>query len=161
MSRQWSSSRSDVSLHLLHTPHHQLQSPNSLLNLAKLFSHSDWVMLYPGKIRGDIPTALGDAANSVDLAKEESIHILNSASSVYPFSALSPLMLPGKYDFWCPEKMLGPFTRVSDWNECLWQTSLETLSRLEATGQPIAIRSGYENDAISEVRLSSLSTLLG
>ncbi|KAF5322041.1 hypothetical protein D9619_001890 [Psilocybe cf. subviscida] len=151
MSRQWSSMRSEVSLHLLHTPHHELLSPNNFLNLAKLFSQSDWVVLYPGKIRGDMPTALREAANSVNLDKETSIRVLNSASSVYPFPVLSPLMLPAKYDFWCPERMLAPLTRISDWNECLWQASLETLGKLEVTGRPTTMKAGHEKDLGVEV----------
>lgn len=153
MSKQWSLSRSEVSLHISHTPHHESQSPNSFLNLAKLFSQSDWVVLYPGRIRGDLPTAFREAVYSVNLEKETSIHVLNSVSSVYPFPAFSPLMLPAKYDFWCPERMLPPFTRVSDWNECLWQASLETLGKLGVTGQPMAMKAGHGKEASSEVQL--------
>jgi hypothetical protein len=113
-----------LSIHILHIPSGQPKSPNMYLNLARLFALTEWTLLYPSDISVQLHPQLCAHVDSPQLANEQ-VYILTSKAT-YPFHPLSPLLLARDRNFWCTERFFLGNSRVFNWDECLWQLSLET-----------------------------------
>ncbi|KJA29029.1 hypothetical protein HYPSUDRAFT_633993 [Hypholoma sublateritium FD-334 SS-4] len=126
-----------TSVHILHIGDNHIKSPNLYLNLAKTFASTEWILIYPGdfsrplsrKISDAIPRERGDSG----------VYIFAANTDGYPFPALSPLLLQSKRDFWCTERHFSGVSRDFDWNECLWQVSLETTGNFDVVNMPAEI----------------------
>ncbi|KAF8806431.1 hypothetical protein BYT27DRAFT_7140941 [Phlegmacium glaucopus] len=135
---------SGLSIHILHIPSGQSKSPNMYLNLARLFAMTEWTLIFPGDISAQLHPQLYANIASRQLASEQ-VHLLTSEAHSYPFQPLSPLLLANDRDFWCTERFFLENSRVSDWDECLWQLSLETFGEIEildaaSSEYPIVVR---------------------
>ena len=119
-----------LSIHILHVPPGQLKSPNMYLNLARLFALTEWTLLFPSDISVQLHPQFYAHIDSGQLASEQ-VHLLTSKAPTYPFHPLSPLLLARDRDFWCTERFFLDSVRVSDWDECLWQLSLETFGEIK------------------------------
>jgi len=119
-----------LSIHILHVPSGQPKSPNMYLNLARLFAMTEWTLLIPSDISVELHPQLYANIASKQLASEQ-VHLLTSGTHSYPFHSLSPLLLVRDRDFWCTERFFLQNSRVSDWDECLWQLALETFGDIE------------------------------
>ena len=115
------------SIHILHVPSGQPKSPNVYLNLARLFALTEWILLFPSDISAQIHPQLYAQIDSPQLASEH-VYLLTSKAT-YPFHPLSPLLLARDRDFWCTERFWN--SRVFNWDECLWQLSLETFGEIK------------------------------
>ena len=118
-----------LSIHILHVPSGQPKLPNMYLNLARLFAVTEWTLLYPSDISTHLHPQLYTSIVSKQLASEQ-VHLLTSAP-IYPFHPLTPLLLARDRDFWCTERFFLESSRVSDWDECLWQLSFETFGEIK------------------------------
>ena len=118
-----------LSIHILHVPSGQPKSPNMYLNLARLFALTEWTLLFPSDISAQLHPQLYAHIDTLQLASEQ-VHLLTSKAS-YPFHPLSPLLLARDRDFWCTERFFLGNSRVSNWDECLWQLSLETFGEIK------------------------------
>ena len=119
-----------LSIHILHLPSGQPKSPNMYLNLARLFALTKWTLLFPSDISTQLHPQLYTDIESEKLSSEQ-VHLLTSKAPTYPFHPLSPLLLPRDRDFWCTERLFLQNARVSHWDECLWQLSLETFGEIK------------------------------
>ncbi|KAF8967851.1 hypothetical protein BDZ97DRAFT_1655807 [Flammula alnicola] len=128
---------SGLSIHIIHVGENQAGSPNLYLNLARLFALTDWTLLFPSDLSKPISPKIYESMVSMKWETKRGIHFLASGSDSYPFPTLSPLLLPTKQDFWCTERIFIGVSRVSDWNECLWQVSLETVGKIHIVDVPI------------------------
>ena len=132
------------SIHILHVSPGQPNSPNMYLNLARLFAMTEWTLLYPSDTFAQLHPQLYGNIASRQLASDQ-IHILTSRVHIYPFYPLSPLLLARDRGFWCTERFFLENFRVSDWDECLWQLSLETFGEInildvKSSEYPIEVR---------------------
>lgn len=119
-----------LSIHILHVPSGQPKSPNMYLNLARLFAMTEWTLLFPSDVSTQLHSQLYANIASRQLASEQA-HLLTSKSPNYPFHPLSPLLLARNRNFWCTERFFLDNSRASDWDECLWQLSLETFGEIK------------------------------
>ncbi|KAJ3506601.1 hypothetical protein NLJ89_g6780 [Agrocybe chaxingu] len=119
------------SVHLLHVDHLDAPSPNMYLNLARLFSLTDWVLMFPSDLSRPLSSQFYSQATSKDADVKKSPHLLTPGPNAYPFSQLSPLLLRNDADFWCTERMFLGVTRESDWDECLWQLALQRNGKVD------------------------------
>lgn len=122
-----------LSIHILHVPSGQPKSPNMYLNLARLFAMTEWTLLFPSDISAQLHPQIYANIPSGQLSREQ-VYLLTSGTSSYPFHPLSPLLLARDRDFWCTERLFLQNSRVSDWDECLWQLSLETFGEIKMLG---------------------------
>ena len=120
-----------LSIHILHLPSGQPKSPNMYLNLARLFALTEWTLLFPSDISAQLHPQFYTRIDSPQLKfASEQVHLLTSKAT-YPFHPLSPLLLARNRDFWCTERFFLENSRVSNWDECLWQLSLETFGEIK------------------------------
>ena len=118
-----------LSIHILHVPSGQPKSPNMYLNLARLFALTEWTMLFPSDISGQMHPQFYAHVDSPQVANEQ-VYLLTSKAT-YPFHPLSPLLLARDRDFWCTERFFLGDSRVFNWDECLWQLFLETFGEIK------------------------------
>lgn len=118
-----------LSVHILHVPSGQPKLPNMYLNLARLFALTERTLLFPSDISVQLHPQLYAHIDSPQFASEQ-VHLLTSKAT-YPFHPLSPLLLARDRDFWCTERFFLENSRVSDWDECLWQLSLENFGEIK------------------------------
>lgn len=119
-----------LSIHILHVPSGQPKSPNMYLNLARLFALTEWTLLFPSDMSAQLHPQLYAHIDSRQLASEQ-VYLLTSKAPTYPFDPLSPLLLARDRDFWCTERLFLENARTPDWDECLWQISLETFGEIK------------------------------
>ena len=111
-------------------------SPNSYLNVARLFAPTPNIVMVPGE-----PTMLinprhfkagleraGKRGSLEPLLLSDSNIISNST---VPFDDLSPILLPRDYPLWCTERFFTVPTRALDWRECMWQFWLSSYGQLQ------------------------------
>ena len=118
-----------LSIHILHVPSGQPKSPNMYLNLARLFALTEWTLLYPSDISVRLHPQLYAKIDYPRLASKQ-VYLLTSQAT-YPFYPFSPLLLAKDRDFWCTERFFLGNSRVFNWDECLWQLSLETFGEVK------------------------------
>lgn len=126
-----------TSVHILHIGDNHIESPNLYLNLAKVFASTDWILLYPGDFGKPLSQKIFGAISRE--RRDAGVYIFAANTDGYPFAALSPLLLQSKRDFWCSERPFSGISRASDWNECLWQVSLETTGNIDVVDVPVEI----------------------
>ena len=96
------------------------EQPNAYLNLARLVSQTDHVVLFPKLVTELPPTAIySDLYNSTRNAPA----VLTSSweNSAFPFTPFSPLMVHRDDATWCDERFDFLGSPSVPWEECLWQ----------------------------------------
>ncbi|KAJ6499200.1 hypothetical protein C8R45DRAFT_107750 [Mycena sanguinolenta] len=117
-------SLSGLSLHLFHQQS-PAESPSAYLNLARLFSNSPTVMLFPANLSNVLPSNFYNTLSShIPHPPTKPLLITNAAPSVLSVPDLTPVILPRNYPIWCSERAFLA-SRTSDWNDCMWQLWLE------------------------------------
>ena len=102
-------------------------SPNVLLNLARLYSRTATVVLFPESL---------NALSHLDSAMLKYAHVRTPALLTslpdlrFPMPSYTPLLLPQDHAFWCSERSFFVYSRALDWNECIWKVWLEERGRL-------------------------------
>lgn len=125
------SSNSSLFLHVLHLSPSTSDSPNAFLNLARLFSPTSSVLLVPGNISTPLLATLHSSLVSLPLlASRKPVILTNWTRKSYPYTPLSPILLPRDYPMWCTERFFPSQSRTADWDECLWQLWLETFGNV-------------------------------
>ncbi len=124
-----------TSVHILHIGDNHIESPNLYLNLARMFASTDWILMYPGDLGKPLSQKISESISQEK--RDAGIYIFAANSDNYPFPTLSPLLLESTRDFWCTERHFVGISRVSDWNECLWQVSLETTGNIDLVDVPV------------------------
>ena len=112
-----------LSLHLLHLAYQDQGSPNTFLNIARLFATTKTVMLVPTNI-SFLPLIASDVAKQKLRSGSLPSLITTSAANWTTFSTLhhfSPLLIQLDDAVWCTDRFFVANTRPSDWPECLWQ----------------------------------------
>ncbi|CCM02740.1 uncharacterized protein FIBRA_04847 [Fibroporia radiculosa] len=144
---------STLSVHLVHLDAQTRDNPNAFLNLARLFSQTPYVALFPGNLSTAPPKTLyrslkpafGSTSSSraivgPSLQKEgQRPAILTTRGQTgFPFSLLAPVVLPRDDPLWCTERFFlsstaaaTANTRAADWEECLWQIWLENFGDVD------------------------------
>ena len=140
-----------LTLHVLHVDRAAEDTPNAFLNIARLFSPTATVLLFPASLSVAPPSSASALLAGSGLAFRPAPHapfsdkpaLLGSAAPgspapapAYPFAALTPVLVARAHAFWCTERLfLGP-SRVSDWDECLWQLWLDALGDVAVLAAP-------------------------
>lgn len=114
-----------LSVHVLQLEDYAQENPNpnAYLNLARLFSRTKKVAIFPGNLSHLPPKALYKTLLTSTLNKP--IVLTSRTNPNYPFSALSPLILNRDDPLWCTERFFISVSRELDWGECVWQVWLE------------------------------------
>lgn len=121
-----------LSLHLLYTTPISSEPSNAYLNLARLLSPTDHVVLFPGNFSILPPPMLLDTLSSQ--LRDQSHHlriISNQNDRKFPLAALAPALMPKDHSVWCTERFFLSSSRDSDWEACLWQLWLDSLGDVE------------------------------
>ncbi|KAH9929305.1 hypothetical protein B0H21DRAFT_762059 [Amylocystis lapponica] len=128
---------STLSVHLLHLEPKTPDNPNAFLNLARLFSQTTHVALFPGNSSTAPPKTLYRMLAAHAPASEHSTAMREPANAPrprptvlttgtqtgFPFSPLAPVVLGRDDALWCTERFSVA--------ECLWQIWLENFGDVE------------------------------
>lgn len=104
-----------ISVHVLHVKSPLQASGNLYLNVARLFSLTDRVMLLPTNL------SVLPAPGAYSVPSSIRPHIIPTLSP----PTLPPILVPRNHGLWCTERYFPLNTRQSDWQECIWQFWLE------------------------------------
>jgi hypothetical protein len=100
------------------------EQPNAYLNLARLVSQTDHIVLFP-KLLPELDPAIAYSRlyNSTRLDSRNSPLVLTASRKnlVFPFSPFSPLMVHRDDTTWCDERFDFLDSPSIAWEECLWQ----------------------------------------
>ena len=118
-----------LSIHLLFVRPDFSPTPNLYMNLARLMAPTNWTLLFPGDTSHPTAYNLHQSVTQLNLENMEDPFILTFGSNSYPFPSLSPVLIKRAHGFWCTERMFLNVSRMSDWDECLWQIALETFGK--------------------------------
>ena len=118
-----------LSVHLLFVQPDLSPTPNLYMNLARLVSTTNWTFLFPGDASHPTASDLYQSVTRLSLENVEDPIVLTPGSNSYPFPSLSPILIKRAHSFWCTERMFLNVSRMSDWDECLWQVALETFGK--------------------------------
>ncbi|KAJ7594432.1 hypothetical protein C8J56DRAFT_1161048 [Mycena floridula] len=140
-------SLSKVSLHIA-TSESPQQSPNTFLNLARLFSPSPLVALFPANLSVLPPVDLYSSLSSIQSLSERPVIVNNMSRLLFPPPALSPVVLQRHYPVWCTERAFFFNSRAPDWNDCIWQLWLEEFGQLGHLSMPIPAAPQKEFSAV-------------
>lgn len=131
-------SLSGISVHLLQVDNDG-GSPNSYLNIARLFSTTPLVMLVPANLSTP-PSISYEVLNSQKLLPEHLPMIVSSVDQIWSsysgLPGLSPLIIRRNHPVWCTDRFFINNARAADWKECLWQFwvgSFGTFGKMRAT----------------------------
>ena len=144
------SSNSSLSLHLLHVRSSAQENPNAYINLARLFSETNQVVLFPHRLFNMDSLQ----AHSLFLDHTHSGHsskpavITASGHSSFPFSPFSPILLRRDDSIWCDERFALSSSGAFDWEECLWQFWVTKHGAIQAL--PVSENSWPKENQISE-----------
>ena len=121
--QKYYSENATLSVHLLQLEPHAQDNPNAFLNLARLFAQTSNVALFPGNLSLVPPKTFSRTL----LSRRTSRPVVYSlrGRNTFPFSPLSPIVLPRDDSLWCTERFFPYVSRAADWQECLWQLWLE------------------------------------
>ena len=120
-----------LSVHLLHLPDNAELSPNAYLNLARFFSQTDLVILFPMSVLKLPPLLSHQDLLTQYLASPNAVSIVsNEADANFPFHSLTPVVLPQNHTVWCTERVFISDSREVHWATCLWQIWLDTFGDL-------------------------------
>jgi hypothetical protein len=121
-----------LSLHILYITPISLEPSNAYLNLARLLSPTDHVMLFPGNFSVLPPPTLLDTLSSQLRDQSHRLRIIsNQNDRMFPFAALAPALMRKDHSVWCTERLFLSSSRDSDWEACLWQLWLDSLGDVE------------------------------
>ena len=134
-----------LSLHLLHLAHEDQASPNTYINIARLFAVTKTVMLVPANL--SLPPLI--TSDAVGIQKSR-LRLVTPSGQIRPtFStlpSLSSLILPLNHPVWCTDRFFVDNTRASDWRECLWQYWLDSFGEFNNIEATITVRHKQEYD---------------
>lgn len=118
------SSGSNVSSHVLHVYSITSGSFNAYVNLARFFSPTPQVILFPG----DLPLTSSHASLLGELHSQTSplLIVSNATHKAFVPGVDAPVILPRNYSTWCTERFYLFGSRTLDWEDCLWQLRLES-----------------------------------
>ena len=100
------------------------EQPNAYLNLARLISQTNHVVLFPKPLLELHPTAAYSHFRNVTHIHSRNTPVVLTTSrkhSVFPFSSFSPLMIHREDTTWCDERFDFLGSPSVAWEECLWQ----------------------------------------
>jgi hypothetical protein len=121
-----------LSIHLLFVQPDFSPTPNLYMNLARLMAPTNWTILFPGDTSHPTAYDLHQSVTQLNLENVEDPFVLTFGSNSYPFPSLSPVLIKRAHSFWCTERIFLNVSRMSDWDECLWQIALETFGKSAA-----------------------------
>lgn len=147
-----------LSLHLLHLTHQDQGSPNTFLNIARLFAITKTVMLVPANLSFS-PLITSDVAKQeFQSGSLPSVVTTTSVANSSTFSllpSLSPLLIQLDYPVWCTDRFFLDNSRALDWTECLWQFWLDAFGEFGKVQSTVRTRGqrAYTSGANSEVSI--------
>ena len=100
------------------------EQPNAYLNLARLVSQTNHVVLFPKPLPEMRPTAVYSHFHNATRLHSRNTPVVLTASpkvSGFPFSPFSPLMVHRDDTTWCDERFDFLDSPSVAWEECLWQ----------------------------------------
>ena len=98
--------------------------PNAYLNLARLISQTNHLVLFPKPLLELHPAvAYSHFQNATNLHSRNTPVVLTASRkhSEFPFSPFSPLMVHREDTTWCDERFDSLSSSSVAWEECLWQ----------------------------------------
>ncbi|KAI0344601.1 hypothetical protein BDW22DRAFT_1326705, partial [Trametopsis cervina] len=122
--------RTKLSAHIIHLEAHTPENPNAFLNLARLFSQTDVVTLFPGNLSVVPPKILYRSVASESGSSKPVVFSMRQQAT-FPFTGFSPAVLNREDPLWCTERFFPSISRAADWTECLWQIWLEHSGNIE------------------------------
>ena len=100
------------------------EQPNAYLNLARLVSQTDHIVLLP-KLLPELHPAIvySHFYNSTELYSRDTPAVLTAGrkNSAFPFTPFSPFMVHRDDTTWCDERFDFLGSPSVAWEECLWQ----------------------------------------
>ena len=112
------------------------EQPNAYLNLARLISQTNHLILFPRLLLELHPTVVYPHFRNFTHLHSRSTPIILTASrkdSVFPFSPFSPLMVRRDDPTWCDERFDFLESPSVAWEECLWQFWITKHGRVQPT----------------------------
>ena len=100
------------------------EQPNAYLNLARLISQTNYVVLLPKLLSALHPgVTYSHFYNSTHLHSPNGpvVLVTSRKNSVFPFNSFSPLMVHRDDTTWCDERFDFIGSPSTAWEECLWQ----------------------------------------
>lgn len=125
-----------LSIHLLFVKPGVSPTPNVYVNLARLMAKTNWTLLFLSDSTRPILSGLHRAASGLDLDARNGPIILTTGSIHYPFPLSTAILIKRDSYLWCTERIFFDPSRDSNWNECLWQMTLETYGMLDVIKLP-------------------------
>jgi hypothetical protein len=119
------------------------EQPNAYLNLARLISQTNHIVLFPQPLLEFHPTVVySHFRNATDLHSRNTPVVLAASwkHSRFPFSSFSPLMIHREDTTWCDERFDFLGSPSVAWEECLWQFWITKHGGL----QPIVSRNDWK-----------------
>jgi len=101
-----------------------VEQPNAYLNLARLISQTNHVVLFPKPLLELHPTVAYSHFRNATHLNSRNIPVVLTARrkhSGFPFSSFSPLMIHREDTTWCDERFDFLGSPSVAWEECLWQ----------------------------------------
>lgn len=149
-----SSVKSKVSVHILYLPTHSQENPNAFLNLARIFSQTRSLVLFPGSLSVVPPKMFYRSIASV-ASSPRAVVFSARQRTAFPFAALSPIVLKREDPLWCTERFFPLLSRAADWSECLWQVWLENFGDVEIKSTTDWVQNSRQpsNISVAEVRM--------
>lgn len=164
-SKRDSQLNSTLSVHILHLDPNTEENPNAFLNIARLFSQTQRVALFPSSLSSTPPKALyrtltpqmlASAALTASAAlKYRPVVFTVNGQTAFPFSSLSPVLIDRDDPVWCTERFFPALSRSADWEECLWQMWLENFGDLEVQQMRAWMHGGSSSGADSAALIPS------
>jgi hypothetical protein len=99
------------------------------LNLARLFSPTLNVLLFPGNL-SILPPAEIYGSFLGRSAFDKPTIFTTATLPTFPLPPLSPVAIPSDHSMWCTERLFST-SRTADWDECLWQFWLESFGQVD------------------------------
>jgi len=123
-----------LSLHILYINPKSSESPNAYLNLARLFSRTDHVMLFPGNLSILPPPTLFETVSSQLQRRPTRLAIISNQNDTFP--TLAPTLVSNNHSTWCTERFFLSSSRDFDWDACLWQLWLNSFGDVTYLSDP-------------------------
>ena len=144
-----------LSIHLLFVEPRVSPTPNVYLNLARLMAKTNWTLLFLSDSTRPILSGLHRAVSGLDLDARNGPIILTTGSTLYPFPSSTAILVKRDSNLWCTERIFLNPSRDSNWDECLWQMTLETYGTLDIVKLPSTIDTSKgveQSNTVLEVR---------
>ncbi|KIP08440.1 hypothetical protein PHLGIDRAFT_377383 [Phlebiopsis gigantea 11061_1 CR5-6] len=159
---QVSSTKYRLSVHVLHLAPGTPDNPNAFLNLARALAQTSTVVLFPADLSFVPPKSLQRSiSSSSPSSQHKPVIFVSHGQTVYPFTALSPVMIPRDGPIWCTERFFPTLSRSAEWAECLWQFWLETYGNVETRLTTDWLDGSQSNYNASSIAVSSSAVVCG